>query len=116
MKLLEAIDSIEYNDFEMIENIYYAIKERYEVIESQEPFDDGFFYEKWEERFEDFRYIYECMKVYYDIIKEFVDVVGCMNIEKEEERKTFIDYLKNIDKALHTHQALYGGLKRIKID
>lgn len=98
MKLLDAIKNLDVQNEEMINDILECLKEREEVIEASEPFDSGYYYEKWEDKLSDLQSIIED-----------VELLLTLTIE---ERK---DKIKFINKDIIFHQFTYGGLKRLTI-
>ena len=116
MKLLEAVKLATIDNKDMLLRIYYALEDRKDVLECQEPFGSSdFFYEKWEEKFEEFNSIFESFE---SIIEEL-----CLLEDNEDERRVLSeddlvrlkDELDKISLNLTMYQIEYGGLKRLTI-
>ena len=114
MKLLEAIENVKVYNKEMLIDIYYALEDRMNVLEMQEPdCDKEFFYEKWENKYNDFCVIFEDFEV-------LMERLGFLETEIEEELlendiKILENSLNKIKIDIKNYQFEYGGLKRLKI-
>ena len=115
MKLLEAIKIVTIENEELLERIYYALENRKDILELQEPIGSSdFFYEKWEEKYDEFCCI-------FDSFESIVDELQILNDDKNDDVMDLIDddlvrltkELKNIQSDLEMYQLEYGGLKRL---
>lgn len=98
MKLLDAIKNLDVQNEEMINDVLECLKEREVAIEESEPFDCGYYYEKWEDKLSDLQSIIED-----------VELLLTLTVEERKEK------IKFINKDVIFHQFTYGGLKRLTI-
>jgi hypothetical protein len=101
MKFLEAFD--ETPSKELLKAIVETADDRLETIEFQEPFGGSdFFYEKWEEKYNDFQ----------DINEQIHNLLNKYDNLNEDEIK---EEMHDIKRGLFFHQLMYKGLKRLKV-
>ncbi len=86
-------------DDELLVDLKEALEERKLVLELQEPLDNGFFYEKWEEKYDELD----------NLIDELDEVIEETDLDKK--KKLFEEFKESVI----GYQFEYGGLKRLKI-
>ena len=115
MKLLEAIRVVTIKDRILLERIYYTLEGRRDVLECQEPIGvSDFFYEKWEEKYDEFCSI-------FDSFESIIEELGILEDNEDELNLSEDDIIKlknelNIIRSdLEMYQFEYGGLKRLTV-
>lgn len=115
---MKAINTIDLHSIEDLEAIFEAMEERYCDLEMQEPdYSYEYFYEKWEEKFNEFEYLKE---EFEEILESFKEVLLDENEEPladidEEELEDLAKYYKNWVRSVEYYQDAYGGLKRLQV-
>lgn len=114
MKLLEAVSIVEITDKKLLERIYYVLEDRKDTLECQEPIGSSdFFYEKWEEKFDEFSSIFDD---YTSIIEELGIIDGDDDVElSEDDVNRLTKELDDVKLNLEAYQFEYGGLKRLTV-
>ena len=116
MKLLEAIKLATIKDGKLLEDIYYTLEDRKDVLEGQEPYGSSdYFYEKWEEKYDEFCSIFENFE-------SIVEELGILDDNEYEELNLSDNDLIRLEKELNDfkseleiYQFEYGGLKRLNV-
>lgn len=116
MKLFEAMKIVTVENKDLLERIYYTLEDRRDTLEFQEPIGvSDFFYEKWEEKYDEFCSIFDS----FESIVEELNVLD--DNESDEVNLTSDDLerlakeLKDVESDLETYQFEYGGLKRLNV-
>ena len=117
MKLLDVVGFVTIEERDLLKKIYDVLEDRKEVLEFQEPFGSSdFFYEKWEEKYDEFCCIFENFEAIVDELNLLEEGDGDEQLDlTDDDTARLSENLKMVALDLKMYQINFGGLKRLKI-
>ena len=123
---IDAIGTCDISSISQMEAIKDALDERYDTLQMQEPdFNNEFFYEKWEEKFDEFEELKDNFDDWYDELEELMENKDELDEEDELYDIDIADYEMELERLqreydswvldVEAYQDEYGGLKRLKV-
>lgn len=95
----KTLMSTKFEDNDTLNELKSALLDRQTDLEMQEPMEDGFFFDKWEEKYDELE----------TLIEDLEQLIDEEDLDKK--KKLFEDFKTGVI----VYQFDYGGLKRLKI-